>query len=536
MVEFITTLPARISASRLMVGFLWRLRLVLRALIGLVGGLRLGEYGRALGLFAAVALVMRAGTIGFPVIHIDEQFYLLVGERMWQGDLPFVDIWDRKPLGLFLVFAAIRLLGGEGIIQYQLVAMSCVVATSMVIYAMARQVARPAGALVAGAVYAPCLAGFLCIGGQAPVFYNLLMALAGWLMLRLWCGAENGGEIGGESGGSGLTRGGLAVMALVGLALQIKYTVVFEGIGFGLALMWLGWRRGWHRARLVGMGAVWAGMALVPTLAAWGAYIALGHGAAFFQANFLSIFGRHEEMGGALVRLAKEMGALTPVWLAIFWAPSRLPPLPLPQTEARGFLRYWSAVAVAGFLLFGTWYDHYVAPMLVPLLALSAPALAAPRPLRWVTQLLVVASFAVGAGVSVANLREHGNAAQVDAAARMIGKALARPVGNPCLYINEGDPILYHKTRACFATRFVFPNHLNGMVDAAALGVDPMDEVRAIMDSRPQAVVMTVRPSALPANWQTRAFMFERLGRDYRLAGMVDVGWRKLLVYERRRP
>ena len=70
---------------------------------------------------------------GNPVIHVDEQYYLLVGDRMLHGALPYVDIWDRKPLGLFLIFAAIRLLAGDGIMQYQIVATLFAAATALLI-------------------------------------------------------------------------------------------------------------------------------------------------------------------------------------------------------------------------------------------------------------------------------------------------------------------------------------------------------------------------------------------------------------------
>jgi hypothetical protein len=49
----------------------------------------------------AVAVALRASRIGDPSIHMDEQFYLLVADRMWHGALPYVDIWDRKPILLF---------------------------------------------------------------------------------------------------------------------------------------------------------------------------------------------------------------------------------------------------------------------------------------------------------------------------------------------------------------------------------------------------------------------------------------------------
>ena len=65
-----------------------------------------------------MVIAARAQTFGNPVIGYDEQVYLLVGDRMIHGAIPFVDIFDRKPIGLFLIYGAIRLLGGEGTLQY----------------------------------------------------------------------------------------------------------------------------------------------------------------------------------------------------------------------------------------------------------------------------------------------------------------------------------------------------------------------------------------------------------------------------------
>ena len=53
-----------------------------------------------------VALALRLPDIGNPLVDLDEQMYLLVGQRMWDGAIPYVDIWDRKPIGLFLIYAA----------------------------------------------------------------------------------------------------------------------------------------------------------------------------------------------------------------------------------------------------------------------------------------------------------------------------------------------------------------------------------------------------------------------------------------------
>lgn len=476
--------------------------------------------------YLAVALLVRGGTLGFPIIHIDEQFYLLVGDRMLHGAVPFVDIWDRKPVGLFLLFAGMRLLGGNGILQYQLVALAATAGTSLVIYRIACSVASRAGAWWAGVGYQLYLSAFYCFGGQAPVYYNLLVALAGLGMLRIWSAPTD----------RRLVSHGLAVMALIGVAIQIKYTVVFEGAAFGLALIARAHRAGWHRWRILGASVLWAGLALAPTLAAWGIYAAMGHSDAFVQANFLSIFGRHEDFAGSLFRLLKEALALTPVWCALFLAPRRIPALRRAACVELGFLRYWAGAAVLGFLLFGTWYDHYVAPLLVPLMVLAAPALGLARPWRWYTRFLIGFGMVAAAAVTIHNTRLHGTSEEVEDAAALIRAADATPHGPGCVYINEGDPILYHLTGACFTTRYVFPNHLNGMVDAFALGVDVNAEVKRILDTHPQVVVMTLRSSSMPVNWQTRNMIFDRMKRDYTLYGLTNVGWRGLLIYRLKPP
>jgi hypothetical protein len=111
-------------------------------------------------------------------------------------------------------------------------------------------------------------------------------------------------------------------------------------------------------------------------------------------------------------------------------------------------------------LIFGTWYDHYVAPLLVPLMALAAPALGRGRPLRWLTHFMIGFGILAAAVVTIYNTRHHGTSEQVEEAADMIRRAAATPTGQGCAYINEGDPILYHMTNTCFVTRYVFPTIL----------------------------------------------------------------------------
>ncbi|MDE1916214.1 MAG: glycosyltransferase family 39 protein [Sphingomonadales bacterium] len=511
MVDFIAALPGRARAA-LFTGPMHR-RL----------GALAGDTTLTVLFFLGLALCLRGFTLGSPTIQVDEQFYLLVGDRMLHGALPFVDIWDRKPVGLFLLFAAIRLLGGEGILQYQWVALLSVTATSVVIWRTARMIATPAGALCAGVAYQLFLSVFFCFGGQSPVYYNLPVALTGLWMAHLMVERRSP---------RALFWHGMGVMLVVGLALQIKYTVMFEGIGFGLALMWRAHSLGWKRPAVLMAALAWCVAALLPTAAALAYYARLGYADTFIQANFLSIFGRNVSQLEALWRLTKETLALIPFWLALFLAPRRLGPHMLTQggeaPQALPFLRLWGVAAFGGFLLLGTWYDHYLGPVMVPFSILAAPALGRAAPHRWYTRLLLGFGAVAALGVTAVNMHNHGSRADVDALIDQIEAVK----GNGCLYVAEGDPILYHLSHSCLPSRYAFPNHLTGLTDSQSLGVDAQAEARHIMDRLPSVVVITAQPEAYPVNWPVRNFLMERLGRDYALYGKARLGTRDFLVYQ----
>ena len=64
-------------------------------------------------IIAVVAVLSRAIWFGDPAGEPDEQLYSLIGARMLHGALPYVDLWDRKPFGLFLLFAFAHALGAD---------------------------------------------------------------------------------------------------------------------------------------------------------------------------------------------------------------------------------------------------------------------------------------------------------------------------------------------------------------------------------------------------------------------------------------
>lgn len=458
-------------------------------------------------ILTLAALATRLPMFGDPVIYTDEEFYLLVGSRILHGALPYVTIWDRKPVGLFLLYAGMKALGGSGVLAYQLVGTLFVIATALVIGAIAHHVTGRFGALCAGLAYILWLNLGHAGAGQSPIFYDLPMAAAGLVTLRA--------TLGDWRPFGGLTAAGAAAMLLAGLAMQIKYSAVFEGVFFGLTFLWLSLRADGIGATCA-RGLLWVAVALAPTLAALLAYLALGHAQDFIFANFISIFERSSDAGPGLLllRLALILAVLAPLILCALWPVER-------GQRARHFLLAWLGAALLGLLVFGTYLHHYLLPVLVPASA-AAAGFFGWRPGRAVTLSLLAAVFVIGEAMMVTSLHHHGTRRQFETIARAID-----PAG--CLYVYSGDPAFYDATAACIPTRFAFPSHLSRRAEARSLGVDQTAEVARILATRPATILLS--PPYRDENWPARQAVMAALASHYQLALRAALGRDRVAVY-----
>jgi len=481
------------------------------------------RWALAASVLLLAAFVIRGAQFGNPLIHVDENFYLLVGDRMLHGALPYVDIWDRKPLGLFVLFAGIRLLGGDGIVQYQVVAALFAAGAALIVARMAAPMAGLKAATVAGVIYLLLLGLVGGTGGQAPVFYNLFVAGAAWATLI----AVTRSGVSPER----IRRLGAAAMGLVGLAMQVKYTAVFEGVFFGLALTWASWRASGRWPRLTVDMALWIALALAPTAAALAWYAWMGHAEAFIYANFLSIGDRSGAPAGELLRrLAKAWKALhIPVFavlLAAFLEPWRRFPA---GAKTFGFTLAWLGAAFGGYLVFGTYFDHYALPLFAPLAAACAPLFAySRRRFGLVAATFMLVSGGVANAVVIRKMHlKRGNQAEMAAMVDAI-----RPRLKGCLYVWNGDPLLYHLTGSCLPTRYAFAGHLNLLRENGAIGVDQATEVRRILAGRP-SVIVDHEPIARDFNFAVVAIVKAELKRAYRPVRTVPLKGGRLVIYER---
>lgn len=458
-------------------------------------------------MILVVALAYRGVTFGNPTLDYDEQLYLVVGDRIWRGELPYVDNWDRKPLGLFLFYAAVRALGGQGIVQYQVVAAICAGGTACLIWAMARRVTDRFGAIAMALAYLFILNPLHGAGGQSSVLYNLLTAGAAYLAFR----ANDTDEA------RRVVPMALAAMALMGVAIQFKYTPVVEGAFLGCWFLWRFHRVGMTRARIAATASAMVALALLPTVGAVGFYWSIGQLDAFVQANFVSVFQRNPfpPETRALQRqvigvAAGPLLAVVPA-AAVTWWRMRGSLAPGDATLMIG----WCVAALIGFGMLGDVYDFYFITAALPLLTLTA-AVVRRGGLGVATGLLLVL-WPVLLSPPI-----PGSAQRRQRAMDELASVIKPHVGDRCLYVHDGPTILYLLTGACSPTRIIYPDHLTNPTEAPALGVNALQETKRLLATRPGAIVTADRPVIPRVSRDTAREVQAALARDYRLAAQAQ--------------
>lgn len=474
------------------------------------------QIARWLLIIGVVTFVTRLPQLGNPVAHIDDQFYLYIGQSILAGDLPYVDIWDRKPIGLYLIYAACAALGPYPVIQYQLVAGLFVFATACVIFALGRRVSTDRGAFWGALLYPLFILPIGGQGGQAPVFYNLLIATAALLTLKSITSKE-----------PARWWPALAAMMLCGIALTIKQTTIFEGVFFGLFLVYARYKSGAGRTALFMVALV--ATAALPTGLFFLAYWLNGHFADMWHATVISVLQKMpvswEDRFFWLPQLTKVM--LLPFAVALCGLAGLI--RSSGWTRVSAFLVGWCLACAIGFLAVPNFFDHYALPLAVPLCVAMAIAFSLPALGRPLLGAILVTMIALAVQIPYF-LKAH----RWDY--HLLAKDVRAEKGNGCLYVYFGPPQLYVDAHACRVTKYAFPDHLDTEIERYSLPDRPEDELQRIFTQSPPTLVTMGKRYFLQRNLDGEAVVQHYLDCAYRPIGAYAMGPKDTVYLWKRRP
>ena len=437
-------------------------------------------------LLLGFALLTRWMTFGDRNLFNDDLLFVTIGQRLHEGAMLYVDIWDRKPPGLFLIYYVITGLSRQ-VIAYQLAGVVSVAATAEAIARIARRIADPVGSASAGILYICMMVLVGGRGGQAAVFFNLPMALAALILLRAGP-ALRGGQCPPSVGGA---------MLLAGFAIACKQTAAFEGVFFGLFALAQLARAGTPPLRLLRTALPLAFAGAAPMLACALLFGLVGHFDVFWRtmvtANTHRIYNPGHDV---LTRLAAFLMLLGPAFaMALaggFMVADR------PHRPEHRFACLWLAAALVGFFAIPNLIDHYALPLLTPLSVLTAPFLGR----RWI-------GFPLGTAY-VTVILIGTNSFAFDKAARDNQKldALLALIHahdpDPRLFVFDGPVGLYALTGSWPPTPLIFPLHLYSQTEADVSPYPTMREVNKVLAWRPTTVVIRRKdPEEIMMNSET---------------------------------
>jgi 4-amino-4-deoxy-L-arabinose transferase-like glycosyltransferase len=460
---------------------------------------------------AAASLLIRIWWMDNPVVDHDEQFYSYVATGMLDGQVPYVDVWDRKPVGLFLLYEAAHALLGRGAFAYLAMANLFACIGAWLAYRIAALLADRRTGWVAALLYLLAMTVFGCRGAQSELLFTPF-CLAMMYLAMVYPGS---------------LRAMLVAMLLGGVALQIKYTAAPFCAVFAMFVLLEDYRRQRSVPVVLGRACLYALAGLAPTIVIGAWYAAAGYWDDFVYANFVSIFERKTSIGRFH---PKTLTVIAPFLLMIasgLWAWARLG-----QTYPR------RACALVVVMTFGAlasiyfpsnvlaYYYAFLGPFAV---LLAVPFYDLRQRAGW-----------FGAGVLVAALVVIGNFPGSIAAGRadvVQFRALVDRVkaggAERTLYVFSGPTATYAATDTRPQAKYPFPFHSAEYMEHGAVGRPQEQIVGEFLAKRPMFILARSDRSIYATSF-TAPIVLEELARHYEPVGEYLILGDGLVLYQRR--
>lgn len=475
------------------------------------GSRRIADLGVALG-FVALAFVVRLPSLVLPSLDWDEGLYLTVAADLNAGHLPYAGLWDRKPVGIFVVFALVERAFEDGVLGVRLLATLFAALGAFALYRIAIALFRPGTTIgIATAIAYLLFSGENSgLAGNTEAFF-IPLTLVGFAL-----------ALGNPPGSPGWPADLAAGLAL-GLAFQIKFVVLFDLAALSLALVMLAGapdRAFLQRIRetLPRVVAIAIGFA-APSLAVFVWYAAAGELGAWLGANISANLGYFDRPFGSFA---------VPLFAAINYGPLCVGAglallfgrrLAASARERRGLLvgAVWIAAVLVGLFLLRRWYEHYFIQLLPPLCLLTGFVVvrAVLDVARDRVAYLCAASLLIAGAFFAANrtaylaagdlvLQRH---ARADWAAGDTPRIVARDIEQQLrkgdtVFVFDHDPVIYYLARAAAPTRYPFPGH---WFDGADGLFDPLAELEQVLARKPRFIVTRLDSFAPSGDTETVA-------------------------------
>ncbi len=434
-------------------------------------------------------VALRSPSFDVSTSDADESLFLLIGGNWLQGHLPYAEIWDVKPPGLFAIFALAQLVFGPGILAARLVSAFAVFLTSCALFRFSRRHLGGGLVGVGAAMLYPAYSLILYgLRSRPELLLAFLVVIGLDLAVMQWRRA---------AGGSDYRVVALAGL-LFGLAFTVKQTAIFEAL-LAAGLLSTGSGRGFQRVDWRAL-LVFGLAGFLPSLGFLIYFTLEGVPALLYMAPFI---GATQRLGGdgigfveGVLRILPMMKPLLPLFIgALLLCTERHALRASAEADGTRAIGLWTLAATTGMLAMRSMYFQYLIPLVAPLLLATLVvariyivriAETRVRTLAAATMALVLAAYPI----LWLHFYEQQDAGWSHLPAMAVAELRADGLqSRDSIYVVDQETTIYLLARARIPTRFPQSQHL--VCDFALPGTDQAEEIRRTMASAPRFVLVS---------------------------------------------
>ncbi len=436
-----------------------------------------GSKTKLLFVFLLVSVFLRFFSFFPSVLDHDESTYLLIGRDILNGKLLYTDVTDTKPVGIFLIYAALHWLFGYSIFLKRL-AIACLVGLTawLVHRASYKLFANQRAAFASGLIYLfyTSIWNYHGLSPNAELFFNL-----GTIACLLLCLYR--------------TRLNLFLAGLVmGAGFMVKYLVLFDYVAFMLFfLVWDLKKEGFRWKTLWTYMFSGIGM-LIPFIATNLFFYFAGNydDFAFITYKMPGLYKESPSVLRYLKMLGDLAGRFFPITFFFFYV--FLARKTLLEKWQRHFFLFWFVAVLGAMYLPGKEFSHYTIQLMLPVSLVAglffhqnaALDRFSQRIFSGKTGLILLCTILVAIQVN-GIVSVSTKADQYKEVAHYLKPKIQN---NEKVFVSDYEQIVYYLLKLESPTPYVHSTILFSPLHKA-FAIDPQKEIKRIVDQKPKYVV-----------------------------------------------
>ena len=458
-------------------------------------------------LFLTASMLLRILSFHFSVIDHDESTYLVIANQMLKGDILYVDVWDTKPPGIFLLFAGIISVIGKSIVMLRMCTAGVVAFSAYLLFKTKKAIgSTERNSLISGLFLIVFLSMYrFGMAGNTEIFFGSAIMLGLYLIVRYQF----------------LFLAGLAW----GVAMSIKTVAVFDLFAFFIGGLFLFLMNKISFINgIVSLFKLFLGF-IIPTIIIGAYYYSTGYFSEYVEACWVvpSRYSSEIIFGDVINFIFNTHLKFFPFFILLywnvivrFWKNRKLP-------EHYVFIIPWLIMTIIAAILPGKYFNHYILQMAIPICWLSADIIELEG--NWVNRFLAktinrrILYLVVILGIGINQMHFFVNPDK----SRIIANEMRNELNeSDVFYAGNRYQVLYFLLDSDPLTKYVHPSLLTYKSHIRTLEIDPNKEFEKIFNKEPKVVVLS---SEHPNTW-----VRNELSENYR---KDEQKFENLLLYRR---